>query len=199
MNSITSALAGGALAALLAATPGTSAAQNLSGSKAVNTSTQFMDRTYHLGSFNQKNTAMWEFVPASETVDNWTSLLTVIDRPDAHSREELDRLAEGIMQNYQSHKGQILMAKTMVGKSGEPFNYMVVAFDQPALRRYELSFAKVGLAQKNAYVMVYGVRIIDPDYVGKAKAFLTQHSGEIGKALETAALPEISSLPRKEF
>ena len=162
-------------------------------------STEFMERTYHLGSFNRKNNAMWEFVTGNETVDNWTSMLTIIDRPDAHTREELDRLAEGIMSQYKSRNGQILMAKTMAGKSGEVYNYMVVAFEEPARHRFELSFAKIALAPKNAYVLVYGVRIGDPDYLGKSRTFLNQHSGEIGRALETAVMPEISSLPRREF
>jgi len=47
--------------------------------------------------------------------------------------------------------------------------------------------------------MVCGVRIGDPDYVNKSKAFLTQHSGEIGLALQNAAVPDISKLARKEF
>jgi len=161
--------------------------------------TEFLSRTYHLGSFNQKSNATWEFVTGDETVDNWTSLLTIIDRPDAHTREEMDRLAEGIMSNYKAHNGQILMAKTMVGKSGDPFNYMVVAFNEAAEHGYELSFAKIGLTQKNAYVAVYGVRLGDPDYVGKAKAFLDRQSGDIGHALGTTAMPDISTLPRKEF
>ena len=163
------------------------------------TSTQFLNQSYHLGSFNQKNNPMWEFVTKDETVDNWTSLLTLIDRPDAQTREELDRLSEGIMSTYQSRNGQILMAQTMVGQSGEVFNYMVVAFHEEALRRYELSFAKVALAPANAYVLVFGVRIGDPDYLGKAKAFLNEQSAQIGNALENAVLPAIGSLPRKEF
>ena len=54
----------------------------------------FMGHSYRLGSFNQKINATWEFVTGSETVNNWTTLITIIDRPDAHSKEELDRLAE---------------------------------------------------------------------------------------------------------
>ena len=190
MRAIVLALVGtGGFAVLLAAGQGRTAGPTA----------EFLDRTYHLGSFSQKNNAMWEFVTGKETVDNWTSLLTVIDRPDARTRVELDRLSEGIMSTYKSRNGQILMAKTMAGKSGEVYNYLVVAFDESAKHRYELSFAKIALSKTNAYVVVYGVRIGDPDYLAKAKTYLTQHSGEIGRALENAVLPEIRTLPRKEF
>ncbi len=159
-----------------------------------------LSRTYHLGSFNPKPQAMWEFVSAGESVTGWTTLLTLIDRPDAHTQQELDRLAEGIKSNYESHGGKILKAQTMRDASGAPYNYMVVAFEEPAKHRFELNFVKAALSPKNAYVVVYGVRITDPkDYLGKAKAFLNQHSGEVGRALENASLPDFSKLPRTEF
>ena len=159
-----------------------------------------MGRAYRLGSFKQKVNATWEFVTGSETVNNWTTLTTIIDRPDAHSREELDRLAEGVMANYKSHGGQILSAKTMRDKSGAVYNYMVAAFEEPAKRRYEINFVKVALSPKNAYVVVYGVRISGPgDYVRKAKNFITQQSGPIGVAVEGVVPPDVSKWPRKEF
>ncbi len=160
----------------------------------------FLGRTYRLGSFTQKPQAMWEFVTAGETVANWTTLLTLIDRPDAHTRQDLDRLAEGVKSNYESHGGKVLKAQTMRDASGAAYNYLVVAFEEPAKHRFELNFVKVALAGKNAYVSVYGVRITDAkDYLGKAKAYLNEHSGEVGRALETAALPDLGKLPRKEF
>jgi hypothetical protein len=159
-----------------------------------------MARTYRLGSYNQKSHPTWEFISGRETVDNWTTLVTLIDRPDAHTREELDRLGEGIMSNYKSHGGQVLSAKTMRDKSGAAYNYLVAAFEEPAKRRYEINFVKMALAPKNAYVVIYGVRISDTgDYVRKAKNFITQQSGPIGDALEAVVLPVIGKLPRKEF
>jgi hypothetical protein len=173
---------------------------NLASAQPVAPTVTFLGRAYRLGSFNQKVNATWEFVTGSETVNNWTTLITIIDRPDAHSREELDRLAEGVMANYKSHGGQILSAKTMRDKSGAVYNYLVVAFEEPAKRRYEINFVKVALAPKNAYVVVYGVRISDPgDYVRKAKTFITQQSGPIGDAVEGVAPPDLSKWPRKEF
>ncbi len=159
-----------------------------------------LTRTYQLGSFNQKNQATWEFITTGEKIDNWTTLVTIIDRPDAHTRQGLDRLAEGIMSNYKSHGGQILSAKTMRDKSGAAFNYMVAAFEEPGKHRYELNFVRIALAPKNAFVVIYGVRITDPsNYLRKAKDFLNQQSGPVGDALENVVLPEISKLPRKEF
>jgi len=159
-----------------------------------------LTRTYQLGSFNQKNQATWEFITAGEKIDNWTTLMTIIDRPDAHTRGELDRLAEGIMSNYKSHGGQILSAKTMRDKSGATYNYMVAAFEEPGKHRYELNFVRIALAPKNAFVVIYGVRITDPsNYVRKAKDFLNQQSGPVGDALENVVLPDIGKLPRKEF
>jgi hypothetical protein len=199
MRTIVRALTGGVMTILLAACHGAEARQNLSREKTVGPSMEFLKRTYHLGSFNQKSNPMWEFVTRNETVGNWTSLLTIVERTEATTREDLDRLAQGILSSYKSRNGQILIAKAMVGKAGEVFNYAAVAFEDVARHRFELSFTKIALGPRNAYVLVYGVRIGDPDYVSKAKAFLTQHSGEIGLALENAVMPDISTLPRKEF
>lgn len=159
-----------------------------------------MSKTYTLGSFNQKNKPTWEYVTGGETVDNWTTLITLIDRPDAHSAPDLDRLAEGVMQTYKTNGGRILLAKTMKDKAGVAFNYMVAAFEEPAKNRFELNFVKFGLGAKNAYIMVYGVRVSDSkDYKTKGKDFLNQHSEEIGQAVENAVLPDLTTLPRKEF
>jgi hypothetical protein len=141
---------------------------------------------------------MWGFVTPGETVADWTTLLTLIDRPDAHTQQDLDRLSEGIKSNYESHGGKVVKAQTMRDASGAPYNYMVVAFEEPAKHRFELNFVKAALSAKSAYVVVYGVRITDPtDYLGKAKAFLNQHSGEVGRALENASLPDLNKLPAK--
>lgn len=160
----------------------------------------FLGSSYHLAFVSLKNRPMWEFVKPGETVDNWTTLVTIIDRPDAKSKSDLDRLAQGIHDEYTSHGGRILMAKTMVNASGQPYNYMVAAFDQPALHRFELNFVKAALGPNNAYTAIYGVRISDPkDYVSKAKAFLNEHSGEIGRELEQSPLPDPATLPHKEL
>jgi len=161
--------------------------------------TTFLAQKYRLGSFNQKHNPQWEFVTSGETVDNWTTLLTLIDRPDARTKEELDRLSEGIMNNYKSHGGRVLAARTMPDPKGT-FNYMVAAFEEPAKNRIELNFVKVSLGPENAVVAIYGVRISDPqDYRTKARDFLDQKSSEVGRALGEAVLPDVSSLPRREF
>ena len=163
-------------------------------------SLMFLSRPYTLGSFNQKTAATWEYVTGGETVDNWTTLVTLIDRADAHTMPEVDRLAEGVMNTYKSHGGKILLARTMQEKSGKAFNYMVAAFEEPAKHRFELNFVKVVLGPKNAVIVVYGARVSDPkDYAAKGKEFLDKNSAEIGKALETFPLPDLAALPRKEF
>jgi hypothetical protein len=160
----------------------------------------FLSKTYHLGSYNQKQNPTWEYVTGTETVDNWTTLMTLIDRPDAKAAPDLDRLAEGIMQTYKSHSGRILMARTMREKSGKPYNYMVAAFEDPAKQRFELNFVKFGMGPANAYILIHGARVGgSPDYRNQGKDFLNQHSDEIGKALESAVLPDVKALPRKEF
>ena len=88
----------------------------------------------------------------------------------------------------------------MKDKAGVNFNYMVAAFEQPEKHQFELNFVKFAMGPKNAYVFIYGARVSDPvDYRTKGKQFLDQHSTEIGHALEDAVLPDISTLPRKEF
>ena len=160
----------------------------------------FLSKTYILGSYNQKNKPTWEYVTGGENVQNWTTLITMIDRPDAHTPPELDQLAEGVMQTYKSNGGRILLAKTMKDKAGATFNYMVAAFDEPAKNRFELNFVKFGMGPKTAYILVYGARVSDPaDYKTKGKDFLNQHSEEIGRAVENAVLPDFGTLPRKEF
>lgn len=159
-----------------------------------------LGRPYHLGSYSQKNDPMWEFITADETIDNWKTLVTIIDRADAHTRQDMDRLAEGVMQNYKSHGAKILLAKTMADGAGTPYNYILAAFDETAKRRYEFDFVKVSLAGTNAAIAIYGVRITDPtDYLAKAKTFLTQHSGEAGNAISNMVLPDVDKLPRKVF
>jgi hypothetical protein len=155
----------------------------------------FFGHAYRLASFNQKQHPTWEFVTAGEKIDDWNTLLTIIDRPDARTREDLDRLAEGIMSTYKSHGGQILMAKTM--QDSGIYNYMVAAFEETGKQRYELNFVKMALGPKNATLVIYGVRISDPrDYRTKAKEFLSRNSGEIGRTLGNMVLPDISKLPR---
>ncbi len=159
----------------------------------------FLSRTYHLASFNQKDKPMWEFVSGDETVDAWTTRLTIIDRPDARSGTEIARAEAGIKSDYEAHGGKILMAKTLNSSNAE-YSYTVVGTDDPAKQRYEISFVKAGMSQRNGYVAIYDVRISDPtDYVGKAKLFLHQHSAEVGNALGQMNLPDISRLPRTEF
>jgi hypothetical protein len=163
-------------------------------------SIDFLARTYRLGSYNQKHNPMWEFVSADENVDNWTTLLTIIDRPDARTQKNLDQLAEGVLANYKSRGAQILAARTMRGDSGAAFNYLVAAFDEPEHQRCELNFAKIALEDQNATIAIYGIRISDPqDYRAKAKEFLDQNSTEVGSALVKLVLPKIDELPRRVF
>lgn len=160
----------------------------------------FLSQTYRLASFNQRQHAMWEFVPVNDNIDNWTTLLTIVDRPDARSREELDRLAEGVMSNYKSHGGQIVLAKTLQDHSGNPYNYIVAAFAQPDQQRYEFNFVKVSLGARNATIAIYGARVANAvDFLAKGKQFLTQNSGEIGAALNNLELPDTGRLPRETF
>lgn len=162
-------------------------------------SISFLGRDYRLASHNQKASAMWEFTTGNETVNNWTTLLTVLDRPEAKTRPDLDRLAQGIMDTYKAKGGVVMMARTMTSKDG-PFNYMIVAFPQPAQKRFELNFVKIALAKTNAVIAVYGVRIEDASKdASKAKAFLSANSQAIGQALEQANLPSTATLPRREF
>jgi hypothetical protein len=160
----------------------------------------FMSKKYRLGSYNEKKNPTWEFITADENVDDWSTLLTIIDRPDAHTHQELDGLAEGIMSTYKSHGGQVLLARTMQGNSGAVFNYIMVGFEEPAKHRFELNFVKVALGEKNAVVVVYGVRITDPqNYSAKARQYLNENSGDVGYAVGQLALPDIGTLPRKTF
>jgi hypothetical protein len=158
-------------------------------------SISFLSQTYRLGSFNQRQHPMWEFVTTNESVNNWTTMVTLVERADARTREDLDRLAEGLMSNYKAHRGRILLAKTMQDDSGAPYNYMVVGFEQPEQSRYELNFVKIALGEKAAVVAIYGVRVTD----AKAKEFLNRESSEIGRALNVFQAPEMNRLPRNTF
>jgi hypothetical protein len=175
-------------------------AQFIPASTANSSALTFLSCTYRLGSYNERKNPMWEFVTAGEDVNDWKTLLTVIDRTDARSPAELDRLAEGIMSTYKSNSGQILLAKTLRDNSGANFNYMVAAFEQPEKHRYELNFVRMAMGAKNAVVIVYGVRIGDSqDYQSKAKQFLDQNSSEIGQALGQMPLPNVSQFSRRVF
>jgi hypothetical protein len=159
----------------------------------------FLGRSYHLASFDQKNKPMWEFLSGTETKDDWTTRFTIIDRTDAHSRDDLKKLIAEMTADYESHGGKVLMAKAMNDIDGE-YTYTVVGSDDPSKKSYELSFVKTAMGKKNAYEAVYAVRITDPDdYAARTKTFLHQHSGEVGNALGQTELPNIDRLPRTEF
>ncbi len=157
-----------------------------------------LGRNYHLASYNQTAHPSWEFVTDGEDVQNWTTIFTIIDRPDAASPKDLDRLAEGVMANYKANRGQILLAKTFPSPAGA-YDYMAAAFEEPARNRFELNFVKAAMGPKNAYVVVYGVRVSDRDYLRKGREYLNLHSGEIGDALEKFTLPDLSTFPRQPF
>jgi hypothetical protein len=159
-------------------------------------SVSFLAKTYTLASYNERAKPMWEFTTGAETVDNWTTLVTLIDRPEATSLPQLDQVSEGVMQSYQSAGGRILRAETLKDKHGKPFNFMAASFDDPKSHRLELNFVKVFMGAKNAVVAIYGVRFGDPSYMAKAKAFLDEHSTEVGSALEETSFPPTGSLPR---
>ncbi|MGA3024373.1 MAG: hypothetical protein ABSF98_06360 [Bryobacteraceae bacterium] len=143
---------------------------------------------------------MWEFFSGSETADDWTTRLTIIDRPDARSKSDIDKVSEGIKSDYEAHGGRVLIARTIEDPNGAPYHYTVVVSDEPSKQRTELSFVKAAISRRDAYVVVYAVRISDPnDYSSKAKAFLHQHSAEINNALGQAELPDMNKLPRTEF
>jgi hypothetical protein len=169
-------------------------------SKAATNELSFLGRKYYLASFNDKPNATWEFITSDETIGDWKTLVTVIERRDARTREDLDRLAEGIKSTYESHGSRILAARTMRQESGAVVNYLVAAFEEPRHHRFELNFAKFALGPTNAIIMIYGVRLSDPvDYAAKAKEFLDRNSSEVGRALADAALPDVSQLPRRRY
>jgi hypothetical protein len=160
----------------------------------------FLSKSYSLGSFSQSETsALWECVSGGETVDNWTTLISLMEhRYPGSGRPELDHWAEVVMRTYKSNGGQIQVAKQMKDKAGVAFYYVVVAYDEPENHRFEMDFVRFGLGQKNGYTMTYAVRVSDrKDYRGKNKEFMEQHSAEIAQAIETAVVPDMSKLPRK--
>ena len=139
---------------------------------------------------------MWELVSEGETVDNWKTLVTTVERPDTRTREDLGRLAEGIS-SYRSRGGQILAAKTMGQSPKDAFNYVVALFDEPAQQRCELDFVRISLGSANAVVVIYPARIgPDRDHLAKADQFLKANSVEVGRALASLVLPQLESIPR---
>lgn len=120
-----------------------------------------------------------------------------MDQPESKSRSDLDVIGRALLDHYKTIGGQVLTARTMKSDSGDIFNYVLAAVDEPAKKRFEINFVKIALGPKNAFMAIYGVRITDPkDYKIKAKTYLDQHSGEVGLALGTATLPAIATLPR---
>jgi hypothetical protein len=123
-----------------------------------------------------------------------------MDRTDAKTVPEMDRLAEGLLATYKKAGAVVLAAKTLKNQGGVSFNYLLVAFDEPAKQRYELNFVKVGMGPKNAHIMIIGLRVGDPkDYKARTKDFLEKRSGEVGQALGEFAVGDLSGLPRRVF
>ena len=53
-----------------------------------------------------------------------TMLLTIVDRPDAKTVADMDRLAQGVLDTYKARGAKVVMARTMQDAAGRPFNYM---------------------------------------------------------------------------
>lgn len=152
----------------------------------------FMDRTYRLASVNQTEHRNWEFVCDGDQINDWKTLITVVDRSDAKTREDLDRLAQGLRSSFKLRNAQILKAQTMV-ENGMPFNYMVAAFNDGARQRYEFDFVKMALTPKGAVVTMYGARVTH----AQASEFLDRQSSGIGRALGAMPTPEVTSFPAR--
>ncbi|HTP87099.1 MAG TPA: hypothetical protein VMJ34_09125 [Bryobacteraceae bacterium] len=158
----------------------------------------FMGKTYRLASFHAKDQATWQFYLEGETADNWTTMFTIVDRPEAQSGKEIDKLADDVKADYAAHGGKVFVTQKNQDVNGD-YTYVVVGYDSPAKQTYELQFVKIGKKFRNGYVASYGVRITDPkDYAAKTKAFLHGQSIEIAKALAEVSLPDIGKLPRTE-
>jgi hypothetical protein len=159
-----------------------------------------MGHSYHLASFNQKDKPTWQFVGGDEAVGTWTTMFTIVDRPEAHANSNLEKLAEGVKADYEAHGNRVLISQALFDPKGEAYHYLVVSFDERSKNRMQFSFVKIGLGRHNVYVAIYDVRVTDPtDYGSKARTFLHQRSAEIGTALGQMELPDIGKLPRTEF
>lgn len=176
------------------------AASVVAGAPAKSPSYKLLGTTYKLASFNNHGHAMWEFLSNGQTFDNWSTMVTVIDRTDARTAVDLDRLAEGMLTQYKSAHAIILLSRTLRDPAGKPYDYIVAAFNEPAKHRMELDYLKVARGPKNAYLLIYGVTITDKaDYRKKAAKYVETHSVEIGKALGAAPTPATSTWPQKAF
>jgi len=155
----------------------------------------FLNKTYTLKGIAPAPGRMWEFAPEGETLENWTTLVTLIDRPDAADLKAMDQVSQGILEHYQKNGGQIMMAKSLKGSDGQPFNFLIGAFDQKAHHRFELNYVRVFMRQPNAMIAIFAARVSDEgDYLVKAKSFLDHQSGLIGHALETTVFPNAQQL-----
>lgn len=154
-----------------------------------------LDQTYHLAFYDAK-TFIWEFTTGSETVDNWTTLVTILSLPGVVAPEKLNNFSEALMSHYKSRGAQVLAYKSLKDQSGKDYNYMVAVFDEPQYNRYELDFVKMAMGRPHAFIGIYGVRITDPvNRLTKTRAYLKDNSDKIERALANARLPEIETLP----
>ena len=161
---------------------------------------QLLGKTYKLGSYNQNARPMWEFTAGGQTVNNWTTLVTVIDRPDVKSNGDVDKLAEGMVTGYRKAGATVLLTKTFRDPAGKPYDYLVAAFNEPDHHRMEINYAKLAMGTTNGYIQIYAVRVTGPgDYRKASATFVTKNSETIGKALDHASAPDTSTWPRKTF
>lgn len=109
--------------------------------------------------------------------------VTVLDRPDIRTRPALDQLAKDLLAGYKAEGGKILTAKMIGPNKNNPFQYIVVAFEQPARKGYELRFVKAAMGHRNACVTIYTVRVDD------VKTFLQTQLESIEKEFALSQVP----------
>lgn len=161
---------------------------------------KMLNRIYRLAYYGKSNYEMWEFTSGAETVDNWTTLVTILNYPEATSLQRMDQLSEGLIKVYKSSGGQVLKAKSQQDAFGGVCNTIIVAFDEADAKRYELCFVKVAMGKSHAYAAIYGVRIPDLiDRHAKANAFLKENAIAIEQAMLSTRFPATESLPRQSF
>jgi len=85
-----------------------------------------------------------EICHSGDSIDDWKTLITAIDRADARTKEGLDRW-RGFCRATNVTAQRFCWRRRIQDRSGAPYNYVVAAFEEPAKHRVRAEFVKMAM------------------------------------------------------
>ena len=136
-----------------------------------------------------------EFTPEKqEDLDKWSDMITINAYPKVEDGEGLAVAANAVLENYNSHQGEVLKTRSVPRTTDRPAEHLIVVrFTRPDF--IEIAFARFKLVDGKGCSVVYSHRIYGRKTKEQISAWLDEKGEEVEKALmEWSSPPSPSSL-----